>query len=156
MKLAFYKEEDFSSLIYELDEIQKRYTATPGNALNRIKNGELSDAFAVTIFDQEKPVGFFVLDFGKDKLDITENTDAVLLRSLSVNPDFQGKGLGKAAMTEIDDFIRKHFKNCNEIVLAVNQKNDPAYHMYCKAGYTYEGKTRIGRSGPQYLMYKKL
>lgn len=25
-----------------------------------------------------------------------------------------------------------------------------------KLGYQYEGKTRIGRSGPQYLMYKKI
>lgn len=68
----------------------------------------------------------------------------------------QGRGIGKIAMMLIDDFVRKNFKQCDEIVLAVNQKNDSAYHIYLKAGYIFDGKTRIGRSGPQYLMYKKL
>ncbi|WP_292009423.1 GNAT family N-acetyltransferase [Chryseobacterium sp.] len=156
MKLAFYTEEDLPLLSYELDDIQVRYTATPEQALQRIKDKNSTDAYAVTIFYNEKAVGFFVLDFGEDKLDLTENPDSVLLRSLSVNPKFQGKGLGKFAMLEVVGFIRKHFKNCNEIVLAVNQKNDSAYHLYLKTGYVFNGKTRIGRNGVQYLMCKEL
>jgi GNAT superfamily N-acetyltransferase len=110
----------------------------------------------VTIFYNDQPAGFFVLDFGKDKFELTDNENSALLRSLSVNPQMQGKGIGKAAMLKADDFAKDRFKSCDEIVLAVNQKNDSAYHIYLKAGYIYDGKTRIGRSGPQYLMYKKL
>jgi hypothetical protein len=52
--------------------------------------------------------------------------------------------------------LGKISKTVMKLVLAVNQKNESAYHIYLKAGYIYDGKTRIGRSGPQYLMYKKL
>jgi RimJ/RimL family protein N-acetyltransferase len=154
--LRFYQEEDFSGIDYTLDEDQLRFTATPPQALQRIKERNDGQSFPVVIMDEDIPAGFFVLDFGKDKLDFTVNEHAVLLRSLSVNPKMQGKGIGREAMSKADDFIREHFKHCNEIVLAVNQQNQSAYHIYLKAGYSYDGKTRIGRSGPQYLMYKKL
>ncbi|EJL72861.1 GNAT family N-acetyltransferase [Chryseobacterium populi] len=156
ISLQFFKREDFSGVSYTLDENQAQYTSTAEQALQRIRDRSDGKAFPLTIFDEEKPAGFFVLDFGDDKLDLTDNGNSVLLRSLSVNPRFQGKGIGKAAMLKIDDFIREHFKNCDEIVLAVNQNNSSAYHLYIKTGYQCDGKTRMGRNGPQYLMYKKL
>jgi N-acetylglutamate synthase-like GNAT family acetyltransferase len=36
-----------------------------------------------------------VLDFGKDKFELTDNESSVLVRSLSVNPQMQGRGIGK-------------------------------------------------------------
>ncbi|KXH80405.1 GNAT family N-acetyltransferase [Chryseobacterium kwangjuense] len=156
ISLAFFKQEDFSEVNYTLDEVQQQFTATPEMALQRINERTDARAFAITITEDEKPAGFFVLDFGDDKLDLTENKKAVLIRSLSVNPQFQGKGIGKMAMQIVDDFVRENFPDCDEIVLAVNQKNIPAYQIYLKTGYIYDGKTRIGRSGPQYLMHKKL
>lgn len=155
--LEFFKpEEHLSGVSYRLDENQLRFTASANQALQSIKVRDDHDAYPITILENHVPAGFFVLDFGKDKLELTENENSVLVRSLSVNPEMQGKGIGKAAMMQVDDFVKKNFKDCDEIVLAVNQKNDSAYHIYLKAGYIYDGKTRIGRSGPQYLMYKKL
>lgn len=154
--LRFFKQEDLSEVNYALDEDQLRFTSTAEQALQRIKERDDNDSFPVIIMEDDVPAGFFVLDFGEDKLDLTDNGDSVLLRSLSVNPGMQGKGIGKEAMAGVDDFVRKNFPHCNEIVLAVNRKNELAYHIYLKAGYSYDGKTRMGRSGPQYLMYKKL
>ncbi len=154
--LEFFKPEDLSAVSYALDENQQRFTASPEEALQRIKEREENGAFPVTILSDDVPVGFFVLDFGKDKFELTDNESSVLLRSLSVNPEMQTKGIGKKAMLAVDDFVKKNFKDCHEIVLAVNQKNNSAYHIYLQTGYIYDGKTRIGRSGPQYLMYKKL
>lgn len=154
--LEFFRPEDLSGVSYVLDDNQMRFTATAQQALQSISERDDDDAFPVTIFQNDLPVGFFVLDFGKDKLDLTDNENSVLLRSLSVNPQMQGMGIGKAAMLEVGTFVQNHFKTCDEIVLAVNQKNESAYHIYLQAGYIYDGKTRIGRSGPQYLMYKKL
>ncbi|WP_412850419.1 GNAT family N-acetyltransferase [Chryseobacterium sp. PMSZPI] len=156
VNLEFFNPEDLSELNYALDENQLRFTAAVEQALHNIRDRKDHDAFPVTILEDERPVGFFVLDFGEDKLDLTDNNRSVLIRSLSINPETQGKGIGKTAMIKVDDFVRENFKDCDEIVLAVNQKNESAYHIYLKAGYFYEGKTRIGRSGPQYLMYKKL
>ncbi len=157
IRLEFFKpEEHLSQLGYSLDEGQQRFTATVDHALKNIEERNGSEAFPVTILEDHIPVGFFVLDFGKDKLDLTDHENAVLVRSLSVNPKMQGKGIGKIAMMQLDDFVKANFKDCPEIVLAVNQKNELAYHIYLKAGYIFDGKTRIGRSGPQYLMHKKL
>ncbi|ASK31982.1 GNAT family N-acetyltransferase [Chryseobacterium sp. T16E-39] len=156
ISLHFYKPEDFSGLSYTLDEVQSQYTSTVEFAIERIKERNDGKGFSVTIFEDQNPAGYFALDFGDDKFELTDNPNSVLLRSLSINPQFQGKGVGKAAMIQVDDFVRTHFENCDEIVLAVNQNNISAYELYIKVGYIYEGKTRIGRSGPQLLMYKKL
>lgn len=154
IRLQFFTEEDFSGVNYTLDKNQLQYTSSAANALKRIADRNTGLEFPVTIFINGIPGGFFTLDFGDDKIELTENRNSVLLRSLSVNPEMQGNGIGKAAMTKVDDFIRENFENCNEIVLAVNQNNMSAYELYIKVGYLYEGRTRIGRSGPQYLMYK--
>ena len=154
--LQFFTEEHFPDLNYQLDEIQLQYTSSAEMALKRIKERNDGKAFPISILYEEKPVGFFVLDFGEDKFDLTDNPNSTLLRSLSVNPTMQGKGIGREAMLQIDDFTKKNFGSCDEIVLAVNQNNISAYELYLKVRYHYDGKSRIGRSGPQYLMYKKL
>lgn len=151
-----FKDEDFPGVNYTLDEIQLQYTSSAANALKRIDARNTGLEFPVTVFNREMPVGFFTLDFGEDKLELTDNLDSVLLRSLSVNPEMQGKGIGKAAMILADGFVRENFTNCHEIVLAVNQNNLSAYELYLKVGYCFEGKTRMGRSGPQYLMFKSI
>lgn len=158
-ELKFYQPEDLSELDYVLDEIQTQFTATAKQSLVKIEernqNGDFF-AYPITILDDEKIAGFFVLDFGDDKFDLTENRNSVLIRSLSVNPEFQGKGIGKSAMMKVDHFIKEHFTDCSEIVLAVNEKNISAFQLYIATGYLYDGKMREGRSGPQFLMSKKL
>ncbi|MDQ1163310.1 GNAT superfamily N-acetyltransferase [Chryseobacterium sp. SORGH_AS 447] len=156
VSLQFFTEEDFSGVNYALDENQLQYTSSAANALKRIADRDTGLEFPVTIFMNGIPAGFFTLDFGGDKMEFTENQNSVLLRSLSVHPEMQGKGIGRAAMIQVDDFVRKNFENCHEIVLAVNQNNISAYELYTKVGYQYEGKTRIGRTGPQYLMFKSI
>ena len=59
-------------------------------------------------------------------------------------------------MSQIPDFLNKNFPKTDEIVLAANQKNESAYQLYLKSGYIFEGKTREGRSGLQYLMCRKI
>ena len=154
--LQFYHSEDFAELAYDLDENQSMFTSSVENALHRIKERNDGKAFPITIFLDDKKVGFFVLDFGNDKLPLSENQKCVLLRSLSINPDFQGKGIGKASMLKIEAFVRENFPDCNEVVLAVNEKNTLAFELYLKTGYLYEGKIIEGRVGPQFVMFKKL
>ncbi|CAA7387574.1 GNAT family N-acetyltransferase [Chryseobacterium fistulae] len=156
INLRFFTPEDFPKLNYALDETQLKYTSTVEEALIRINERNDSQLFPITVFKYENQVGFFVLDFGEDKFDLTENKNAVLLRSLSINPLEQGKGIGKVAMAAIDNFVKAHFKECDEIVLAVNQQNLIAYKLYTAVGYRCDGKSRMGRSGVQYLMYKRI
>lgn len=157
--LQFFEPKDLPELNYELDEIQAQFSALPKQALERIEARNQNDdffAYPITIFYDEKVVGFCVLDFGDDKLALTDNADSVLLRSLSINPEFQGNGIGKSVMIVLDHFINEHFKDCNEIVLSVNERNDLAFQIYLKTGYIFEGKKIEGRSGPQFVMFKNL
>lgn len=92
--LAFYKPEDFIDLTnYTLDDEQSQFTAMPKATLEIIKEKNTGDKFPVSIFFNDKAVGFFVLDFGEDKFDLTENVNSTLLRSLSIDPEYQGKGV---------------------------------------------------------------
>lgn len=107
--LKFFVSEDLSGLSYVLDERQSLYTSTAAQALERIKERDDSLAFPVSIFNDTILAGFLVLDFGGDKFDITNNPNSVLLRSLSINPELQGKGIGKSVMFVIDEFVKNIF-----------------------------------------------
>lgn len=155
--LSFYKPEDFTDLTsYALDELQSQFTAMPKATLDIIKERNTGDKFPVSILYHSKAVGFFVLDFGVDKFDLTENQNSTLLRSLSINPEYQGKGIGKTAMLTLSDFIKNEFPECTEIVLAVNFNNKNAYDLYLKYGFRDEGKTREISKGHQYLLSKRI
>lgn len=155
--LAFYKPEDFIDLTnYTLDDEQSQFTAMPKATLEIIKEKNTGDKFPVSIFLNDKAVGFFVLDFGEDKFDLTENVNSTLLRSLSINPEYQGKGVGKTAMVIVSDFIKENFPACTEIVLAVNFNNKSAYNLYLKCGFLDEGKTREMSKGSQHLLSKRI
>ena len=155
--LSFYRSEDFEDLTsYSLDEQQSQFTAMPKATLEIIKGKNTGDKFPVTIFYQHKAVGFFVLDFGEDKFELTENKNSTLLRSLSINPDYQGKGIGKTSMIILSDFVKDNFPECDEVVLAVNFNNKSAYDLYLKCGFEDQGKTRQMSKGWQNLLSKKI
>lgn len=159
VSLNFYQTRDLADLDFQLDEIQSDYSALPKLALERIEERNLNDdffAYPVTVFAEGKIAGFFVLDFGNDKFEFTAQSDSVLLRSLSINPKFQGKGIGTSVMNAIDVFVKEHFHDCREIVLSVNKRNISALEIYLKTGYHLTGKIKEGRSEPQLVMAKIL
>ena len=154
--LKNYNPEDFPKINYILSEEQMQFTALPENALQRIKERNDGKKHPICILQNEEIVGFFVLDTSDDKKELSENEQAILLRSLSINPLFQGKGIAKEAMFLVPDFVKKYFPNHNEIVLAVNSQNHLAYQLYLKTNYVDEGKTNKGRNGLQHVLSLKL
>lgn len=157
--LQEYNFTHFPYLDYRLDAEQDRFTAIVPAALERVAQRNLRGDFLavpVTVFFNGAPAGFFILDFGNDKLDLSENPDSALLRSLSINPKFQGKGVGKMAMLQIPQLLHQYFPKTTEIVLAVNEQNTVAARLYEKCGYGLSPKTRVGRSGLQRIMTKYL
>ena len=104
-------------LSYVLDDEQMQFTALPQDWLN----DERADAYKVVILDDElhRVVGFFVLDFGQDKYRYTDNPKAVLLRSMSINPAYQGKGYAKNSLNfkYLQEFCKTYIPLCDEIVL---------------------------------------
>lgn len=157
IQLKFYNESHLETLIsYTLSEEQTKFTALPFQAFERLKERTDNHAKPITIMLDNEPIGFFVLDYGEDKLEMTDNENSLLVRSFSINPKHQGKGYGKIAMNLVDRFIKENFPTIDELVLAVNFKNKAAYDLYLKVGYIDNGSQREWYNGSQYLLKKKL
>ncbi len=131
-------------LSYSLPEEQMPFTALPEKVFERIEtrnaNGDF-EALPICILWGQQPVGMFVLDSGEDLSKWTSNANAFFLRSLSINPIFQKKGIAKQAMQLIPAFLNAHFedKQITEIVLGVNLKNDVAKNLYLSLGFKEYG-----------------
>lgn len=142
-------------LEYNLPEDQLRFTALPKNALDRIAAREDQLAKAISILADNRPIGFVVLDYGQDKFELTDHQNALMVRSFSINPFYQGKGYGKKAMQLLDEFVKEFYPSIQQLVLAVNFENKRAYQLYLSIGYQDLGKFRDGYHGDkQHLLTK--
>ena len=141
---------------YSLPEDQINFTALPKLAFERLAERMDNLAHPITILLDDKPSGFFILDYGDDKIELTKNENSLLVRSLSINPVYQGLGYGKVAMKMMDDFVKEYFPTINELVLAVNFKNRSAYQLYLNVGYVDDGSQREWYNGKQHLLKKHI
>lgn len=145
--LRFYHDNDKSHLNYQLDEIQAQFSALPNHWFNDTRK----TAYKIVICFDNQPIGFFVLDNGDDKYDYTDDDKALLLRSMSINPTFQGNGFGKLALLSLNEFIKTNQLPCQKIVLGVNHKNTTAQKLYEKTNFIKTERTFMGIKGLQYI-----
>lgn len=145
IQLKRYEESHKEALTsFQLPPEQIPFTASPATVFTRIAarnaQGDFS-ALPVSILSGGKAVGLFVLDSGPDLNLWTTNTNAVFLRSLSINPAFQGQGIGTLVMQMLPEFISRHIPELtvNEIVLGVNRDNTTALKLYSKIGFKAYG-----------------
>lgn len=138
-----------NELSYEPGDEQMQFTVLPKDWLD----DERADAYKVVILDDDlhQVVEFFVLDIGQDKYRCTDNPNAVLLRSMSINPVFQGKGYAKRALefNRLKNFCQSRTALCDEIVLGVNHANVSAQRLYEKIGFIRQARTVMGQKGKQ-------
>ncbi|MCT4011527.1 GNAT family N-acetyltransferase [Elizabethkingia anophelis] len=152
-----YNDEHYEALTsYILDETQSQFSLVPREILDNSEIMENKGRFQYTILHESNVVGFFSLDFSADLQNYSDSANAVLLRALSMNPEFQGKGIAKSAMIMLPDFVKKHFPEVEKIVFGVNATNENAYKLYLKTGYLDSVKIYEGVKGPQHIMLMKL
>ena len=147
VELQHYKIEFFESLSeFSLPEEQERFTSLP-TAMLEASEGR----HPIVILSESRPVGFFILHSSSRVQDYTDNPNAMLLTSFSIDFKQQGKGYAKKGLLQIDHFVREFFQHCNEVVLAVNHKNIAAQKVYEKVGYQDTGRRKIGKIGEQFI-----
>lgn len=156
ISLSFYDEKFLEALErFELPENQAGFTALPSGALEMSVNDP--DRFPVVILANGRgPAGFFVLHRNSDFVPLVGNPRALLLRALSVDFKHQGKGYATAAMLQLPSFVREHFPEADEIVLAVNHQNYAAQKIYAKAGFEDRGLTKMGPKGLQHIYHYRI
>lgn len=151
-----YEPKYFDDLIaYRLDEEQAQFSRIPAEVLTDPKMMNNEHFHYCILFDR-RVVGFFTLDFSEERLTYSSNKDSVLLRSLSIDPAFQGKGIAKSVMFQLPELVKKQFPKIKEIAFGVNIRNKNAYELYLKTGYSDSGNFYEGKKGPQHLMFKTL
>lgn len=155
LQLVSYNEKYYEPLNYKLLPEQVKFTSSIDQCK---KDGGFSDfqKSVITIMYNDEPIGFFILDKGNDKLKLTDNKFAILLRSFSLNPIYQGKGLGKKSVLLITDLLRQKYPETNEIVLSVNVRNISAYNTYLNTGFVDTEKYVEGIMGQQHILSKKI
>ncbi|HYK73446.1 MAG TPA: GNAT family N-acetyltransferase, partial [Pseudoneobacillus sp.] len=155
VQLAFFDEKYEEDLLtFQLPKEQHQFTGLPIEVLDVSMKDE--KRFPIVIVNSEEAVGFFVLHYGEDIKSFSTNPNALLLRALSINFIHQGKGYAKMAMQQLPEFVLNNFPDINEIVLAVNERNNGAKTLYEKTGFEDRGERRIGNIGPQYLLHYKV
>ncbi|SET50640.1 Acetyltransferase (GNAT) domain-containing protein [Salinibacillus kushneri] len=153
--LDFYKEAYKPKLQnYHLSEEQNRYAPFPMDALLTCK--EDSTRCPIVILYQGEPAGFFVLHGWKGVQKYSDNKEAILIRAYSINASYQGKGIATESLRILDSFVKEHFPDKSEIILAVNHQNTNAQHVYQKAGFTDKGLRTMGPKGELYIFHKPL
>ena len=155
VQLAFYESKyEHSLFAYKLDETQKHYTTLPEKAIEMFCNDTTS--YPIVILEGEVAVGFFILQGGAEAKNYTNREHTMLIRSVSINPIYQGKGIAQATMIILPSFVQKHFPHIEELFLLVNINNTRAEHVYIKTGYEDRGIRCMGRVGPQKMLHYSL
>lgn len=156
VSLVHYDDRHFKRLSYDLEESQVRFTKTVHQNINDDGVQKIRNKFPITILYEREPVGFFVLDRTKDHLLVTGNPNSILLRGLSLNPAYQGRGIAKQALISLDHFVKGLSEDIDEIVLTVNIDNVNAYQLYRQMGYLDTGSYKNGRYGLQHMLFKRI
>ncbi|WP_312095800.1 GNAT family N-acetyltransferase [Niallia sp.] len=151
MQLYFYNERFKQAIVhYELTEEQLRYTGKPNESIElSTEDPERSSILAMV---EDKLVTFFVLHKNEGVKPYSNNPNAILLRTFSTDFRYQGKGYAKKTLMLLPEFVKGNFKEINEIVLAVNLKNEAAQGLYKKCGFVDEGVRRMGKKGELIIM----
>jgi len=144
--------DSFKDLIeqYQLTDEQLEFTGTPKECLELSRKDH--DRHSILAIDEGKLVVFFVLHQHEGIKPYSDNEHAILIRAFSTDYRYQGKGYAKKALMLLPDFIKSNYSGVNEIVLAVNVKNQAAQGLYKKCGYCDNGRRVMGIKGELIVM----
>lgn len=151
MEIQIYKDKYKNKIeSYNLTEDQLRYTGHPIDCIEIDK--EDKDYYSIMAMEEDKLVTFFVLHKNEGVKPYSENSRSILLRAFSTDFYCQGKGYAKQALKLLPNFVKENFKDINEIILAVNIKNEAAQGLYKKCGFKDEGIRKMGKKGELIIM----
>ncbi|KAB2441246.1 GNAT family N-acetyltransferase [Bacillus luti] len=153
IQLVPYKEQ-YKEIIqsFTLPSEQVQFTSDPGELLEKAKSDCTKNVIVILDYNGV-PVGVFALQTGDRVQEFTNNANALLLTSFSINHNRQRKGYAKKSLLLLAEFVKHYFPIKNEVVLAVNEKNVPAQNLYEKVGFQDKGLRRMGPIGQQIIMH---
>lgn len=151
LKLIPYEEKYKIAITnYDLPKEQAIYTSYPIEALEQI---ESKQEIPVMILLDIEVVGFFILDGRRKVNHYTNNMNAVVFKSFSIDKRYQGRRIGEQSMNLLPTFTKKMIANKNEIILTVHHTNIPAICLYRKCGFVDNGIRYSGEHGEELVFH---
>lgn len=146
MKLHFYQPEfDIHIETYLLTDEQLQFTGIPKESIEFSKAED--NHYPILALENDLLVTFFALHTCEGVEPYSANANAILLRTFSTDFHQQRKGYAQKAILLIPEFVSEHFVGINEIILAVNVRNEPAKALYTKCGFVDRGVRVMGSRG---------
>ncbi|MBL1224565.1 GNAT family N-acetyltransferase [Enterococcus sp. BWR-S5] len=139
---------------YQLPDKQAIFSGVPKDAIQSAKSNP--DKHPLFLIDKDKLPVFFILHKNQGVEPYSTNEHAILLRSFSTNYAYQGKGYAQASLKLLSPYIREFFPSINEVVLAVNAKNQPAINLYLKCHFQDTNKIVPTDYGQLLIFSKKI
>ncbi|MBM7583679.1 diamine N-acetyltransferase [Bacillus pakistanensis] len=125
------------ALTLEVEQHQSKFVPTVAVSLAKVyikPDGENIEYIPFAIYDQEEMVGFIMHAFDES------TSNMYWINGLIIDKKFQGKGYGKAALTEVVRWISNKFTQCKEIRLTVYRENYTGINLYKNFGFVPTGE----------------
>lgn len=104
----------------------------------------------------DQVVGFFLIDTTYSAHYKFAVAGSLGLRAFFVSERFQGRGIGKQAVQQLNTYLSIHYPHYDTVYLTVNCKNPAAKHCYESGGFIDTGELYLGGdAGPQHIMIVK-
>ena len=134
---------------------QENWTHLPAELLPEVAGNP--NRQAVTVLKDGAPVGMFILS-ADERVELyagQPDPQAVTLNGLSLDRQYQGRGLGTQVMNALPAYVAPHYPQVNRLLLCVHQTNAGAIHVYQKTGWSIL-RERQGKRGLLWVMELKL
>ena len=81
------------------------------------------------IYDQNKPVGFFCLDYNPNA------NSTFWICGFMIDKKYQRQGYGKATLVKLIEYLKVNHKHCTTLGLTVDPRNIAAQNLYKDFGF---------------------
>lgn len=151
-----YEEKDREALEnFHISEEQHTFTSLPIEVLDAAVDDK--DRFPTVVVNEDNQiVGFFQLHRHYQHVGYATPEDAIYIRSLSVDENYQGRGYGTMIAMQLPLYVQENFGEFEHFYLAVDGDNVAAWNLYERAGFIYVAIKEDGPIGEERLYYLDL
>jgi diamine N-acetyltransferase len=124
------------ALALKVNETQNKFVPSVAVSLAKVyikPDGDNVEYIPFSIYDDEKMVGFIMHAY------VENTTNMYWINGFIIDEKYQGKGYGRAALSEMAQWIINRFPQCKEIRLTVYRENEAACALYKSFGFQPTG-----------------
>lgn len=125
------------ALNLKVKDMQRKFAPSVAISLAKVyikPDGDKVEYIPFAIFDNERMVGFIMHAYEED------TTDMYWINGFIIDERYQGRGYGRAALSEMLAWIKTRFPHCAEIRLTVFKDNHHARGLYKSFGFLTTGE----------------